>query len=103
MSGAERARPTRSSGEVVPIAPFCEPWSRRWRVSRRVSTSAMPTTPWRARYASSDYWARQLEGMGVASRTTKPATRGTPSTASLSSELTPTLPISGAVMVTICP
>ena len=47
--------------------------------------------------------ARQLEATGLASRTTKPATRGASPTASVSSALTPTLPISGAVIVTICP
>ncbi len=103
MSGASRARRTSASGDSVPMAPFCEPLSRRCRVSRRVSTSVMPTMPWRARYASSDSSARQLEVMGLASRTTKPATRGTSSIASASAALTPTLPISGAVIVTICP
>jgi hypothetical protein len=47
--------------------------------------------------------ARQFDAIGLASRTTKPATRGASPTASVSSLLTPTLPICGAVIVTICP
>src|SRR5690606_17472772 len=45
MLGALRARSTSTSGDSRPMAPFCAPWSRRWRVSFRVSTSAMATTP----------------------------------------------------------
>jgi hypothetical protein len=41
--------------------------------------------------------------MGLAFRTTNPATRGRSSTASLSDAFTPTFPISGAVIVTIWP
>ena len=55
MSGAcARAREAAPRATSVPMAAFCEPWSRRCRVSLRVSTSVMPTMPWRARYASSD-------------------------------------------------
>ena len=63
----------------------------------------MPTMPWRARYASSESSARQLDATGLTSRTTNPATRGASPTASVSARFTPTLPISGAVMVTSCP
>ena len=42
MLGAARARSTSVSGASVPIAPFCEPLSRRCRVSLRVSISEMP-------------------------------------------------------------
>ena len=103
MSGAARAARSSASGDVVPMAPFCDPWSRRCRVSLRVSTSVIPTTPCCARYASSDCSLRQFDGAGLASRTTKPATRGLESTASVSAAFTPVLPICGAVIVTICP
>src|SRR5580700_593008 len=103
MSGASRARRRRSSGGRVPSAAFWEPLSRRWRVRARVSTSVMPTMSCFSRKASSVLSARQLDATGLASRTTNPATRGRPSTASLSAALTPVLPIWGAVIVTICP
>ena len=45
MSGASRARSTSASGGSVPMAPFCAPLSRRWRVSgacRRRRCATMP-------------------------------------------------------------
>ena len=54
MSGASRARRTSTSGASVPMAPFCDPRSRRWRVSLRVSTSVIPMTPWSNAYSYSD-------------------------------------------------
>ncbi len=58
IDGASRAFRTRTSGAAVPMAPFCEPWSRKWRVKARVSMPVMATMPWRARYWSSVSVAR---------------------------------------------
>ena len=77
MSGAARARRRSASGDSVPIAPFCEPWSRRWRVSLRVSTSVMRDDAV-AREVGVERLLRRASStaIGLASRTTKPATRG---------------------------
>jgi hypothetical protein len=46
------------------------PRSRRYRVSERVSTSAMPTIPWLTSSSSSERFERQLDGVRAGSRTT---------------------------------
>ena len=70
-------------------------------MTARVSMPVMPATPWPASSSCSEPEARQLETTGDSSRTTKPAHQGRDDSKSIG--LTPTLPISGAVMVTICP
>ena len=56
----ERGRLAASASSAVPNAPGMAPASRRWRVRRRVSTPAMPGTPWRRRKASRSPSLRQL-------------------------------------------
>jgi hypothetical protein len=55
-----------------PIAPS----SRRWRVSRRVSTPVIAGTPWRTRKDSNPSVERQLLGSATRSRTTTPSQKG---------------------------
>ena len=50
------------------------PWSRRRRVSRRVSIPSMPSTPEAARASRSVASDRHDEARRAASRTAKPAT-----------------------------
>jgi hypothetical protein len=66
---------TRSSSRwgslsVVEIPTRIAPRSRRWRVSARVSTPLIPTTPWSRRSSSSVRTLRQLDGTRAGSRTT---------------------------------
>jgi len=68
-------------------------------VIARVSMPEMPATPWSASRECSDPDARQLDTSGDSSRTTKPAHQGRADSKSIG--LTPTFPISGAVIVTI--
>ena len=75
------------------------PRSRMWRVTARVSTSAMATTPWEDSSSSSPRLDLQFEGRRAASRTTKPATQMRADSGS--SSLTPVLPMCGAVITTI--
>jgi len=79
---------------------FCVPPSRSFKVSARVSRPASAGTPQRTSAASSVSSARQFEG-GFISRINSPAAWIRPD--SQSSRLNPVLPISGIVMVTICP
>jgi hypothetical protein len=74
---------------------------RMRRVTARVSMPVMPATPCAAISVPSSSFARQFETRGDRSRTTKPAHQGRAD--SKSSGFTPTLPIWGAVMSTICP
>ncbi len=69
------------------IAPRMAPRLRMWRVSARVSMSAIPVMPFSLRYPSSEPSERQFDGRRAASRTMKPATRG--SGDSRSSRFTP--------------
>ncbi len=64
------------SSAAARMQPFCAPPSRRMRVSRRVSMSAMPTTRLLSRYAPSVPAARQFEHNRGRSRMTSPATYG---------------------------
>jgi hypothetical protein len=76
------------------------PRSRRCRVTERVSTPLIPTTPASTSSSASSRRDRQLEARRAGSRTTYPATqmrRDSPS-----SSLTPVLPMCGAVWTTIC-
>jgi hypothetical protein len=77
------------------------PLMRMRRVTARVSMPVMPATLCWAIRSPSDPEARQFDTRGDRSRTTKPAHQGRAD--SKSSGLTPTLPISGAVISTICP
>ncbi len=74
ISGACRTRSSSaaSSGSASPekIPTRMAPRSRRWRVSARVSTPLMPTTPWAASSSSRVRCERQLEGLRAGSRTT---------------------------------
>ncbi len=76
------------------------PRSRRCRVSARVSTSHMPTTPWALSSSSRLRRERQLEDTRAGSRTTYPATQICPD--SSSSSFQPVLPMCGAVAITTC-
>ena len=57
-------------GSSVLITARIAPRSRRCRVSARVPSTAMPTTPWRRSSSSRVRWARQLDGTRAGSRTT---------------------------------
>ena len=61
---------TSSAASLLPIPQRMEPRSRRCRVSARVSTPAMPTTPAASRSSSRDRSARQLLAIRDGSRTT---------------------------------
>jgi hypothetical protein len=74
------------------------PRSRRWRVSARVSTPAMPTTPCVSSSSSSVRRLRQLLGTRLGSRTTYPLTQIRRDSGS--SSFTPVLPMCGAVITT---
>ena len=95
MEGAARAASSAafSSASPVTMQPFCAPFARRMRVRRRVSMSAMATTPWRSRKAGSVSVIRQLEARIGRSRMTRPAAK-TPRD-STSSGLAPVLPMCG--------
>ena len=54
------------------LAHGMAPASRMWRVRRRVSTPAMPGTPWRVSQVPRSSTARQLDGRRASSRTTTP-------------------------------
>ncbi len=72
MSAVSRTRVSSASGSVsvVEIPTRIAPRSRRWRVSARVSTPLMPTTPWSRSSSSSERRERQFEGSRDGSRTT---------------------------------
>jgi hypothetical protein len=95
-SQATGSPPTPATSLLIPTR--IAPRSRRCRVSARVSTPLMPTTPWRTSSSSRLPVARQLAGRRAGSRTTKPATHIL--RLSSSSPLTPVLPMCGAVMTT---
>ena len=75
------------------MQPASAPFSRRMRVSLRVSMFAIATTLPRCRKLSSDSDARQFEYTGGTSRTIKPAAYTAP--ASRSSGFVPVLPMCG--------
>ncbi len=72
---AAASRRVRSS-TPEPIATGIAPRSRRWRVSRLVSTSVRATTPLSWRKAARDPSARQFECRRESDRITNPATAG---------------------------
>ncbi len=83
------------------MTPIWAPRVRMWRTSFRVSIPCRPTTPCRFRYASRLSVARQLLASSDRDRTTMPTACGRALSSSVG--LAPTLPISGAAMVTIWP
>ncbi len=72
ISPDSRTRSSSRSGSVsvVEMPTRIAPRSRRCRVSARVSTPLMPTTPWSRRSSSRVRWLRQLDGTRAGSRTT---------------------------------
>jgi hypothetical protein len=76
VPGSATAAAFSVTSSAVPKAPGIEPASRMWRVSRRVSTAAMPGTPWRRRKASRSPSDRQLLRRRANSRTTNPLQNG---------------------------
>ena len=83
----------------VMMQPACAPFSRRSRVSLRVSMSAIATTLQRTRKLPRDSVERQLECSSGRSRITRPAAYTAPD--SRSSGVVPVLPMWGYVRVTI--
>ncbi len=75
------------------MQPFWAPFSRRMRVSLRVSMSQIPTTPASRRYADRSPLARKLEASRGRSRMTSPAAKIRFD--STSSAFTPVLPTCG--------
>ena len=102
ICGERRTRSSRAAGSssTLEMPTRIAPRSRRCRVSARVSTPLMPTTPSAASRSSSPPSARQLELIRAGSRTTYPATQIRSD--SSSSPLTPVLPMCGAVCTTTC-
>ncbi len=76
VPGAPAAAARSSDSPAVPNEHGMAPWSRKWRVSRRVSMPAIPGTEKRTRNSSSDAVDRQLLGRSVRSRTMSPRQRG---------------------------
>ncbi len=76
VPGSASAAAFRVVSSVVPKAAGMAPASRMCRVRRRVSTPAMPGTPWRSSHAPSSSAARQLDGRRASSRTTTPRQNG---------------------------
>ena len=72
ISAEASTRCSRSSLSAVSveIPTRIAPRSRRWRVSARVSTPLIPTTPWARSSSSSERTERQLDGTRAGSRTT---------------------------------
>ena len=70
-------------------------------VNARVSTPAIPATPWPRSQASNPWVDRQFAGSEISCFSTSPLAAMLP--ASKSSRLVPTLPICGNVKVIICP
>jgi len=83
------------------MTPLGAPPSRMRRVSRRVSTPAIPTMPCCRSQSSRCRAARQFDGSLMRQRSTSPRTTGV--AVSISSSLVPTLPMCGKVKVMIWP
>ncbi len=70
---ASMARSGRDAASPLAMQPAWAPFSRRMRVSLRVSISAIATTPPRTRNSGSDSVARQFECSSGRLRITSPA------------------------------
>ena len=90
----------RSAAAPEKTPPRMAPCSRTCRVTARVSTPLMPTIPCARSSSTSSRCDRQFEALRAGSRTTNPD--GQIRRDSLSSSLTPVLPMCGAVITTIC-
>ena len=96
----EYARWLAAQGWHLPIPDWTADQALAAMDRQQIETALISvTTP--GLYLASEPEARQFETTGDRSRTTKPAHQGRAD--SKSTGFTPTLPISGAVMVTICP
>ena len=95
-----RASSAWASFSVLEMPTRMAPRSRRCRVSARVSTPLIPTTPWARSWSSRVCAERQLEGIRAGSRTTYPLTQIRSDSGS--SSFMPVLPTWGAVITTTC-
>ena len=106
-SAASRFSAARSNvpSGLCAITAFGMPFSRMSAVSARVSMPVMAMMPRALSQASKSWLARQLDGAVMAARSTQPRTPDDAArlAVSMSSALTPTLPIWGKVKVTIWP